>query len=645
MGLSVRKLQWSIFRPVFGSSGINAEYGRGWEQKLDYTTGRTYYVDHKHQITTWNPPQLQHTLPIHPPPYGCEPGNYHQSIYTPQPVLPTGQYQGQLAQTQVQVPISPVLSLSHSSRVPQMADMGKLIISEKEYPQLEMTKEQLLVPGPAESQILELGKRSPPNSRSKSPDGGVSSPDGIQEEKPFVSEVRSLSVLPTQVTTVSTIGHPDEEWQCPNCTLINHRTSKSCDACQTSFNMSSSQPSVQISNVSSSYPITKAQISSKISSSYPSPNGQFSRERSPRLEDDNIGRGAKTQEWVCPYESCNGVFFDLFLYDEHMTLHQGEEQVSRSPMEDSGSSRSPGGYVGQYMCYVNHLVQTRRISPVKAVQILELMEKNLDKPDTETRTKGITSGLKSFSLNTKSIVSKQVDHYSTSYGDAGWGCGYRNFQMVCSYLMQIPAFKKCLFGGCGFIPGVPKIQEWLEKCWAAGFDGSHFKGKIVNTMGKIGTNDVASLFRFFGVKMEIYDFSSIPLPEAVIRAQRGPNIRYFEPNSKLVYWIWDYFYRKSKEGAKFRPPLYLQYSGHSLTVVGAQRNSSGEIHIYYLDPAREGYRLKEGIKFSDLSCVRFPLAEFTHEHYQIGCITSDKIVKGKEKDQLIAMDFVMEQLS
>ena len=40
-----------------------------------------------------------------------------------------------------------------------------------------------------------------------------------------------------------------------------------------------------------------------------------------------------------------------------------------------------------------------------------------------------------------------VDHYAGSYGDKGYGCGYRNFQMLLSSLMTEPLYCKVLFNG------------------------------------------------------------------------------------------------------------------------------------------------------------------------------------------------------
>jgi zinc finger-containing ubiquitin peptidase 1 len=37
----------------------------------------------------------------------------------------------------------------------------------------------------------------------------------------------------------------------------------------------------------------------------------------------------------------------------------------------------------------------------------------------------------------KTFVCSGVDHYASSYGDKGWGCGYRNLQMLLSSMMQV----------------------------------------------------------------------------------------------------------------------------------------------------------------------------------------------------------------
>lgn len=39
------------------------------------------------------------------------------------------------------------------------------------------------------------------------------------------------------------------------------------------------------------------------------------------------------------------------------------------------------------------------------------------------------------------------DHYAASYGDKGWGCGYRNLQMLLSCLAKSSTYQHVLFNG------------------------------------------------------------------------------------------------------------------------------------------------------------------------------------------------------
>ena len=48
---------------------------------------------------------------------------------------------------------------------------------------------------------------------------------------------------------------------------------------------------------------------------------------------------------------------------------------------------------------------------------------------------------------TRAHLCTTVDHYAASYGDKGWGCGYRNFQMLLSSLVTEENYCKILFNG------------------------------------------------------------------------------------------------------------------------------------------------------------------------------------------------------
>lgn len=40
-----------------------------------------------------------------------------------------------------------------------------------------------------------------------------------------------------------------------------------------------------------------------------------------------------------------------------------------------------------------------------------------------------------------------TDHYASTVGDAGWGCGYRNLQMLISALLRIDVYRPVMFSG------------------------------------------------------------------------------------------------------------------------------------------------------------------------------------------------------
>lgn len=45
-------------------------------------------------------------------------------------------------------------------------------------------------------------------------------------------------------------------------------------------------------------------------------------------------------------------------------------------------------------------------------------------------------------------LSADTDHFCSSVGDKGWGCGYRNFQMLLSSLHRLERYAAILQGNC-----------------------------------------------------------------------------------------------------------------------------------------------------------------------------------------------------
>jgi zinc finger-containing ubiquitin peptidase 1 len=172
-----------------------------------------------------------------------------------------------------------------------------------------------------------------------------------------------------------------------------------------------------------------------------------------------------------------------------------------------------------------------------------------------------------------SIVSGHIDHHqSLSSEDKGWGCGWRNIQMLSSHLLnQRPEARQLLFGGSGFVPDIHSLQRWLEIAWDKEFDtigSSHFHNKVYGAKKWIGTTECATLFRSFSLRARIVDFDSTessdiqtnngkrpksqlrgPMDNFVIKntpANSSSQLCQEEAQSMrgrqvLVDWVWSYF--------------------------------------------------------------------------------------------------------
>lgn len=113
--------------------------------------------------------------------------------------------------------------------------------------------------------------------------------------------------------------------------------------------------------------------------------------------------------------------------------------------------------------------------------------------------------------NSTSILSGNVDHFqSIDSEDSGWGCGWRNIQILTSNLLkERQEARDVLFGGSGFVPDILSLQRWLEIAWQKGFDldgSSHFGHKIYGSKSWIGATECAALLRSFGLMVRIVDF-------------------------------------------------------------------------------------------------------------------------------------------
>ena len=123
----------------------------------------------------------------------------------------------------------------------------------------------------------------------------------------------------------------------------------------------------------------------------------------------------------------------------------------------------------------------------------------------------------------------------TQKGSEGynWACGFRNLQMICMSLMTNPLYKPLLFDGTGRVPTVQGLQAYIERAWDAGFDAhgqAEFPHGLIGGEQWIGTTEVCTLLRYFGLRAQIVDIVEADIGVAAFMAQMGSPQKYTQKN-------------------------------------------------------------------------------------------------------------------
>ncbi|KAK7282467.1 hypothetical protein RIF29_11275 [Crotalaria pallida] len=275
--------------------------------------------------------------------------------------------------------------------------------------------------------------------------------------------------------------------------------------------------------------------------------------------------------------------------------------------------------------------------------------------------------------NSKTILSGYVDHFQCLESeDVGWGCGWRNIQMLCSHLLvQRSEAREALFGGSGFVPDIPSLQRWLEIAWEKGFDApgsAQFDHVIYGSKKWIGATECAALLRSFGLWARVVDFGpkecescniSVPgssVDDAMDKASSDKMVKNNGKKSKayqvLMDFVWNYFSDKSsiqfghqRVVISEKTPLYFQHDGHSRTIVGIQLQHQPDGILQYnlliLDPAHSTVALERSLreKVGWKKLVKRGMHTLKKPQYQL-CYVDPGIASGEEMEKLKTIDSV-----
>uniref|UniRef100_A0A8D0HFP7 Zinc finger-containing ubiquitin peptidase 1 n=1 Tax=Sphenodon punctatus TaxID=8508 RepID=A0A8D0HFP7_SPHPU len=375
----------------------------------------------------------------------------------------------------------------------------------------------------------------------------------------------------------------------------------------------------------------------------------------------NSGNGQQLYE--CPM--CDLVCTNCQILQEHVDLHLEESSISeggnlrdlelaqhlqneeyrKRKLEEAQQEReefqklqrqygldNTGGYKQQSLRSLEKEVYTGRMLPSeyqrRKADMMESLALGLD--DGKTKTSGVIEALYNYYQSEfkdlrRVWLSTGVDHFSFSLGDRGWGCGYRNFQMLLSSLLRNGTFNDCL-KGINAIPCIPKLQSLIEDAWKEGFDpqgASHFNNRLHGTRAWIGACEIYSLLTSLRLKCQILDFHKATGPS-------GTHPRLFE-------WILNYYSSDREASAKVvctsKPPIYLQHQGHSRSVVGIEERKNRTLCLLIFDPGCPSQEmqklLKQGIDGTSLRLLRRFVGGLKHKQYQV--VAVDGVLSPEEK--------------
>ncbi|KAJ5364679.1 uncharacterized protein N7496_010392 [Penicillium cataractarum] len=173
------------------------------------------------------------------------------------------------------------------------------------------------------------------------------------------------------------------------------------------------------------------------------------------------------------------------------------------------------------------------------------------------------------------LCNPKVRHICKLSREGGF-CGYRNIQMLVSYITKTQSLGHTYFPHS--VPSILDIQDLIEQAWDMGFNstGRTETGGIKGTRKFIGTPEAQALFQSLG----------IPCDASSLAASEGT-----PAHDKLYMEVASYFRsvcslddETKKVFQTDLPPIYFQHQGHSMTIVGFEIRDDSTANLLVFDP-------------------------------------------------------------
>lgn len=167
-----------------------------------------------------------------------------------------------------------------------------------------------------------------------------------------------------------------------------------------------------------------------------------------------------------------------------------------------------------------------------------------------------------------------VQHVSKLRREGGF-CGYRNIQMMSSFI-----FGSDYSGSEHFdrkLPSIFDIQEYIEAAWDQGINkqGRVETGGVRGTRKYIGTPEAQAMLLYLNIPCDAQGFkhkqdAGVAETALLVHVERYFQQGIFNPEDRVRHTA--------------LPPIYFQHAGHSMTIVGIEKQRDGRANLLVFDP-------------------------------------------------------------
>ena len=210
-----------------------------------------------------------------------------------------------------------------------------------------------------------------------------------------------------------------------------------------------------------------------------------------------------------------------------------------------------------------------------------------------------------------------------------------------------------IFKNLSNLPNLKTLQYYLEQAWKQGFDpegARHYQSKVIGSKEWIGAAEVASLLNYFSIEATVVQFINTSHSRSLL----GPFVYFYFSQSESTsapdllnmaenWTATEIPTAGNEKGSKTRAPLYLQWKGHSVSIIGIDiliptKGSNGvllesaNISLLVFDPQMKGsdllHKLKSGKSWKEVFYL--PMSKLIEKDCQV-VHCSQNLLSGEER--------------